>query len=1003
MDNRREWKLDNPMYVIACGVALLSLGAGIIHLSAAADHESLPVMMVGFTVVALAQMGLAALLFLRGPSRGLLAVGLVLMLGSVAVWLLSRTLGLPLLPGGHMEPIGFKDGVTVLFELAAVPGLLALSSTSIRDISLPSPHLGRQALTGLAAGIALMFVPALLLGGGGHHSSDQLAAMSGAEHDHGEAGHEHGGEEHAGEEHAGAEHDHADESVAAGEGDDHGAAGHDDGGHTHSDDHGQTLSAGGGHHSEGIGPDASHSHTAGSAGDDHAHGVAGHDGASSDSHEGHGSHRSMATEDGEDGGHDHGDGSEGDSGHGGHGDHGDGAEGDGGQGGHGDHGDGSEGDSGHGGHGDHGDGSEGDSGHGGHSDHGDGSEGDSGHGGHGDGTERGEPPVPGVATKRAQYIEPKPAGTKETITLQYGPHPVSPGGDANQVNLDFFGANGFIVAAKPSIRYADGSEVDHSGGVHLHHAHLLRKDTEEDDQADTRQGIDWVFGTGGEQTQGSFERISAAEPGARHQWGIPMRPEEMVMYWMPMNMTEQTQVVFMEFEFTFVHGTAEEIKKATGQTYRPVEPVIYGSTFDVPKSGGIYDWPLDAKPSRGDALSESKADPNSFGTAEPREKANVVPGVGEIWTAPRDGVLIGGAGHQHGGAKGVVLSNLGSESQPCAEDGDRFPGTTVFNSKTYYPHGVWPAHPLMGISQPGWRVPVKKGDRIAMNGVFDARKYAFPDQMSITGFYWDKNVTVSEDQRCRAMLADEPGATPAEAADSLPSQTAERGDDGGSLVHTSPQSCVAERCNDYDAPPAPRGPHTNVITAENFMFTPGDLKRKSSVSGTMGTSAGGAPVVEWGDKLKFVNLDFAEKGGTRHVITSCIGPCNGPTDVVSYPNTDGKFYSGPLGYLPLADGASANNKAAPAWELDTSKLEPGYHTYYCWNHPWMRGAFYVEDVSDVDDGGSSAGDPRTPARSKTPTFPELLERSGERDVPDRWWRKDDDDVRREELLNLPGS
>ncbi len=602
-----------------------------------------------------------------------------------------------------------------------------------------------------------------------------------------------------------------------------------------------------------------------------------------------------------------------------------------------------------------------------------------------------------------QYIEPKPAGTKEVITLQYGPHPVTPGGDANQLNLDFFGANGFIVSAEPSIRYADGSAVDHNAGVHLHHAHLIRKDLEKDDQADTRQGIDWVFGTGGEQTQGSFERISGAQPGDPFQWGIPMRPEEMAMYWMPMNMTEQTQAVFMEFKFTFVHGTAAEIKKATGQTYRPVEPVIYGSTFDVPKTGDIYDWPLDAKPSRGDVLSESKADPDSFGTAEPREKANVEPGVGEIWTAPRDGVIIAAAGHQHGGAKGVVLSNMGSKEQPCAEDGDRFPGTTVLNSKTFYPDGVWPSHPLMGISQPGWRVPVKKGDRIAMNGVFDARRYAFPDQMSITGFYWDKRVHVSKDQRCRAWLADEAGATAHQAAATLPSQTAERGDDGSAWVHSAPQSCVAEACNDYDAPRAPRGPHTNVITAEDFMFTPGDLKRRSAVGGSLGNSGGGAPVVEWGDKLKFVNLDFAEKGGTRHVITSCIGPCNGPRDVVSYPNTDGKFYSGPLGYLPLADGASANNKAAPTWELDTSKLRPGYHTFYCWNHPWMRGAFYLEDMSEVRDEQPVPGAPQPLIEPEAPSVPDVLPTPTGQDERPVWSRLVDVTRHEEEGLSLPGS
>ncbi|HEX6876082.1 MAG TPA: hypothetical protein VF165_10520 [Nocardioidaceae bacterium] len=955
MKQGREWKLDNATHLITCAAALLLVGAGIIHLSAAADHQNLPVMLVGFTVVGLTQMALAALLFLRGPSRGLLLLALLVTLGSVVVWLLSRTVGLPFLEGGHMEPIGFKDGVTVLFELVTVPGLLALFSPFVHEISMPA-HLGRQALTGLATGIALMFVPALVLGGGGHHSAEQFAALS-AEHEHGAVGH-----------------DHSEESGEAGAGHDHGLAGHDDHDHADLEGDGQTLSGADHDHASGpldlrLGPDAGH--------EGHDHAAAGHGESSSDSH---GAHHASSAEPARDHSSHHGD-----EGEAGHAQHSDGAD-------HSGHsGDGGD----HSGHSEHGDGGD----HSGHSEHGDGGD---GHGGHGDSEEPGEPPVPGVATKRVQYIEPKPAGTKETITLQYGPHPVTPGGDANQVNLDFFGANGFIVAAQPSIRYADGSEVGHNDGVHLHHAHLIRKDLEKDDQADTRQGIDWIFGTGGEQTQGSFERISAAQPGARFQWGIPMRREEMVMYWMPMNMTEQTKAVFMEFKFTFVHGTAAEIKKATGKTYRPVEPVIYGSTFNVPRTRGIYDWPLDAKRSRDDALAESKADPNSFGTAEPTEKSNVEPGVGEVWTAPRDGVLIASAGHQHGGGKGVVLSNMGSKARPCAEDGDRFPGTTVFDSKTYYPDGVWPAHPLMGISQPGWRVPVKKGDRIAMNGVFDTRKYAFPDQMSITGFYWDKNVHVSKAQRCRAWLADEPDATAHEASQSLPSQTAERGDDGSAWVHSMPQSCVAEDCNDYNAPRAPRGPHTNVITAENFMFTPGDLKRSSAAGSSMGDSSGGAPVVEWGDKLKFVNLDFAEKGGTRHVITSCIGPCNGPTDVVSYPNTDGKFYSGPLGYLPLADGASANNKPAPSWELDTSKLKPGYHTFYCWNHPWMRGAFYLEDMSDVRDDQPAGTASQRQTRPDLPAMPDLLRQPNTPDARPAWPRLADP-AKREDELALPGT
>ena len=109
-----------------------------------------------------------------------------------------------------------------------------------------------------------------------------------------------------------------------------------------------------------------------------------------------------------------------------------------------------------------------------------------------------------------------------------------------------------------------------------------------------------------------------------------------------------------------------------------------------------------------------------------------------------------------------------------------------------------------------------------------------------------------------------------------------------------------------------------------------------------GPTMSGAPVVWRGDKLRFLNRDYAAFGGTRHAITSCSGPCNGP-DASSYPNSDGLFYSGPLGYTPLSETSSNENQATPTWELDTSKLEPGYHAFYCFQHRWMRGAFYVEE------------------------------------------------------------
>jgi hypothetical protein len=257
---------------------MLLIGAGLLHISAAGDHTNLPVMTAGFLVVAALQAGLGGLILFRRAGRLVVAGGLALTLSALATWLVSRTAGLPLLPGGHMEPIGFKDGITVLFEVATVPLLALLASAELDQVRLPS-RLGSQAVAVLGSAMFALFVPALVLGGGEHHSAGELAHAHGGEdaHAHGDDAEElaHAGDDHAhagGSAHgddAGGGHDHGEQATAAVLADAHESAT----GHAHDPD---ALGLTGGDHGE-----RGHEHGDEGAGDDegggHNHGSDGHD------------------------------------------------------------------------------------------------------------------------------------------------------------------------------------------------------------------------------------------------------------------------------------------------------------------------------------------------------------------------------------------------------------------------------------------------------------------------------------------------------------------------------------------------------------------------------------------------------------------------------------------------------------------------------------------------------------------------------------------------------
>ena len=261
-------ELNDPTRLVGEVAAILSIGAGVIHYSAAGDHTNLPVMLAGFIVVATLQVALGALLlWRRPPSRRLVLAGLALMVGAIGVWVLSRTQGLPLLEDGHAEPIGFKDGVTVVFELASIPALLLLLSRDLARVSLPSPKLEAQTLTALGASCFALMVPALMLGGGEHHSHEEAVEMGIHTDDHGP------GEELA---HAGSD-SHGDDPD-----DGHHATKPDGKGHGHA----RAGDASGGHHSGfelASAPVTGHEHDGGGDGPQHH----ADDGGEGNHHDGH--------------------------------------------------------------------------------------------------------------------------------------------------------------------------------------------------------------------------------------------------------------------------------------------------------------------------------------------------------------------------------------------------------------------------------------------------------------------------------------------------------------------------------------------------------------------------------------------------------------------------------------------------------------------------------------------------------------------------------------------
>jgi hypothetical protein len=277
--------------------------------------------------------------------------------------------------------------------------------------------------------------------------------------------------------------------------------------------------------------------------------------------------------------------------------------------------------------------------------------------------------------------------------------------------------------------------------------------------------------------------------------------------------------------------------------------------------------------------------------------------------APNDVTLISTGGHLHPG--GLYTDLKATRAGSVRE---------LFRSEAKYfePAGAVSWDVSMTATRPGWRIALRKGDRVDVSTTYDTHAASWYESMGIMfTFYADGT---------------QPGAVDPFAASV---------DWHGDLTHGH----LPENDNHGGRPtslPDARtllsGHPTTKIAIKNYVYGAGDL--------TLSGAAARPPVVRAGRSLTFRNLDATAgtpvASAAYHTITACRAPCSASTGV-AYPLANAKisFDSGELGYGPALGGVRFTPAAQRnVWKTPRS-LPGGTYTYFCRVHPFMRGSFRV--------------------------------------------------------------
>ena len=269
------------------------------------------------------------------------------------------------------------------------------------------------------------------------------------------------------------------------------------------------------------------------------------------------------------------------------------------------------------------------------------------------------------------------------------------------------------------------------------------------------------------------------------------------------------------------------------------------------------------------------------------------------YTVQEDGELVGTAGHLHPGGlwTDLTLERAGKRVRLFRS-----------NAKYYEPAGAVSWDVAMEATPADWRVGVKRGDVLEISATYDSKRASWYEAMGIMPVMFHAGGSGPDPF---VVKTDRPGVLT-------------HGHLPVNRNHGGVFSGLVDPRRLLSAPPPPR----RTVAIKGFQYGRGDLLRVGKRRRP--------PTIRPGGTLKFVNRDATR--GILHSITSCRAPCNRTTGI-AYPLADGKvrFDSGNLGFGPAGATAAANRAT---WRTPRN-LRDGTYTYFCKNHPFMRGAFRV--------------------------------------------------------------